>query len=66
VIITPRFTIANTVTCAKSGAKATAVQTLRDRQAVPRRAKRLECGAFTAAFSIAAFRNHLPPSRGQS
>jgi hypothetical protein len=34
------------LTRAKSGAKATAVQTLRDRQAFPRLAKRLECGAF--------------------
>src|SRR2546425_12366152 len=34
----------------KSGAKATAVQTLRDCRACPDRAKRLECGAFTAAF----------------
>ena len=32
------------------GAKATAVQTLRDCQASMNRAKRLDCGAFTAAF----------------
>jgi molybdenum cofactor cytidylyltransferase len=34
----------------RSGAKAAAVQTLRDCETSPNRAKRLDCGAFTAAF----------------
>ena len=34
----------------KSGAKDTAVQTLRECRASANRAERLECGAFTAAF----------------
>ena len=34
----------------ESGAKATAVQTLRDGPAFSNFAKRLDCGAFTAAF----------------
>jgi len=34
----------------ESGAKVTAVQTLRVRPASQNRAKRLDCGAFTAAF----------------
>jgi hypothetical protein len=34
----------------KSGAEATAVQTLRECPAAANRAKRLDCGAFTAAF----------------
>ena len=34
----------------QSGAKATAVQTLRDFLASSNRAKRLDCGAFTAAL----------------
>ena len=35
---------------AKSGAEATAVQTLRDGGAASNFAERLDCGAFTAAF----------------
>jgi hypothetical protein len=35
----------------ESGAKATALQTLRDHRTSPGRAKRLDCGAFTAAFA---------------
>jgi hypothetical protein len=34
----------------KSGAEATAVQTLRDCRAAPKFAKRLDCGVFTAAL----------------
>jgi hypothetical protein len=34
----------------ESGAEATAVQTLRAGRALPDFAKRLDCGAFTAAF----------------
>jgi hypothetical protein len=36
------------------GAEAAAVQTLRDCQAPANRAKRLDCGAFTAAFASPA------------
>jgi hypothetical protein len=37
-----------------SGAKATAVHTLRDCQTAMNRAKRLDCGVFTAAFGVPA------------
>jgi len=38
-------------TANESGAKAAAVQTLRECQATLNCAERLDCGAFTAAFS---------------
>jgi len=46
----------------ESRAEATAVQTLRDNQESSRRAKRLDCGAFTAAFA----RRELSPQSGMS
>ncbi|MEJ0088821.1 MAG: hypothetical protein WDM80_03580 [Limisphaerales bacterium] len=53
----------------KSGAEATAVQTLRDERALLNRAKRLDCMRFTAAFLrqrttpwiVAASNVRLPP-----
>ena len=43
----------------ESGAEATAVQTLRVRRALMNLAKRLDCGAFTAAFSRATAKSLL-------
>ena len=45
-----RSTLDVPLPAAKSGAEATAVQTLRECRTVSVRAKRLDCGAFTAAF----------------
>jgi len=42
----------------ESGAKATAVQTLRDMRTRTNSAKRLDCGAFTADFAPQS--NSLP------
>jgi hypothetical protein len=42
----------------QSGAKATAVQTLRDGRTSSKCAKRLDCGAFTAAFGFAGDLSH--------
>ena len=48
---------------AESGAEATAVQTLRDDQAHLNRAKRLDCGAFTAAFPTTTRKANLQRNR---
>ncbi len=47
-------TWSDTLVASQSGAEATAVQTLRDCPTSPKRAKRLDCGAFTAAFEGAS------------
>jgi hypothetical protein len=47
----------------ESGAKATAVQTLRDVPAPSSRAKRLDCARFTAAFPRAPIATKLPSAK---